>query len=70
VAGVIMAIIGGTKLSPDNSPSEQSSGHTLSKIGSMAFLAVFLALSGLNVLLWGVAEDIPPNLRKVSISLC
>lgn len=69
MTGIIMAIIGGTKLSPTDSPSTQASGHTFQKVGTLLFLAAYLALCALNVLLWAVIEEIPPNHRKVSNSL-
>lgn len=69
MTGVTLAIIGGTKLTPGNSPSNQALGHTLSKTASILFLIVYLALCGMNLLLWGAKEDIPPNHRKVNTTL-
>jgi len=68
-AGVILAVVGGTKLAPSNSISDQNSGHEFSKIGSICFLAGYLAITGLIVLLWGVKENIPPNHRKLLLRL-
>ncbi|KAF8525369.1 hypothetical protein JB92DRAFT_3140385 [Gautieria morchelliformis] len=63
--GVALAVIGGTKLSPSNSPSSQASGHTLSKAGTACFLVAYITLSGVLVLLWRATERIPQNHRKL-----
>ncbi|KAF8526249.1 hypothetical protein BU17DRAFT_83047 [Hysterangium stoloniferum] len=66
---VILVVVGGTKQAPDNSVSDQNSGHKFSKIGSICFLVGYLAISGLIVLLWGAKEKIPYNHRKLLLSL-
>jgi hypothetical protein len=68
-AGVALAVVGGTKLSPTASPSTQASGHTFSKIGTACFLVAYIILSGVLVLLWRATARIPPNHRKVSMAV-
>lgn len=68
IAGVTLAIIGGTKLTPGSTPSNQASGHTFSKAGTICFIVVYGILFGIHILLWEAAMEIPLIYRKVSIS--
>ncbi|KAF8577591.1 hypothetical protein K439DRAFT_1655058 [Ramaria rubella] len=69
VVGVILVIVGGTDTTPDNSASEQASGHTLSRVGVILFVVGYIALFAINVLLWGARENIPSNHKKLLMSL-
>ncbi|KAF8583035.1 hypothetical protein K439DRAFT_111065 [Ramaria rubella] len=66
---VVLAIIGGIKTSPNNSSSDQATGHTLLRVGAVLFVIAYVVLFGIHVLLWGKKENIPLNHKKLLTSL-
>jgi len=64
-AGLVLAIAGGSMLTPDNSSSSISTGHTLAKVGVILFLAAYGLLFALHIRLWQERQDIAPNHRTL-----
>lgn len=64
ILGLIMAIVGGTKLSSTD-PSKQSSGQSFRKAGVILFLICYVAIFGVAVLTMGQFQNIPRGEKQI-----
>jgi hypothetical protein len=54
-------------ISPGNQPSDVNTGHTLTRVGSVLFMATYACLFAMHVILWGRRQHIPTHHRTVSV---
>lgn len=66
--GLLLAIIGGTRLSSSDA-STQSSGEKFEKAGGLLFVAVFIALTGLCVLTFSSFSQLAWGEKRILLAI-
>ena len=69
ILGLILAIVGGTRLSSGD-PSRQSSGEHFEKAGGLMFVAVYIVLVGLCLLTFTGIQSLSWSERRIFGAIC
>jgi len=69
VLAPILAAVGGSMVTPDNSASSINTGRTLTRVGVVLFLVAFVGLFAVHIILWQARLLIPDHHLKLLLGI-